>query len=293
MLARLSPQKRLVHAVAAWERVVAAVPGARLDIYGEGKERELVEAAIAERGLGEAIAMRGFDPGARDALWTSSALLLTSVFEGYPLSTLEAMARGCPVVTYDIRYGPREQVTDGVDGFVVADGDVDALAARVVELLRSPERVARMSAAARETARAPRQRRLPPPLGRGGRRRRRGGRAAAAREGGAARARAAGGERDRAARAARGPRAAGRARRHGGRWSSAGSRAGCATRSSSSPGSTRRRARCARCRSRCARGGGALRFTATAPLPAAPAALRLRLLWRAFAWERELRAAGD
>ena len=37
VLARLSPQKRLVHAVAAWERVVAALPGARLDIYGDGQ----------------------------------------------------------------------------------------------------------------------------------------------------------------------------------------------------------------------------------------------------------------
>src|SRR5215207_1121110 len=153
VLARLSPQKQLVHAVAAWEHVVAEVPGATLDIYGEGRERELVEAAIAERGLGAAIAMRGFDPGARESLWSSSALLLTSVFEGYPLSTLEAMARGCPVVAYDIRYGPREQITDGVDGFVVREGDVAALAARVVELLRSPELVARMSVAARATAR--------------------------------------------------------------------------------------------------------------------------------------------
>ena len=39
------------------------------------------------------------------------------------------------------------------------------------------------------------------------------------------------------------------------------------------------------------RGGGALRFTASAPLPGAPAALRLRLIWRAFAWEQELRPA--
>jgi hypothetical protein len=39
------------------------------------------------------------------------------------------------------------------------------------------------------------------------------------------------------------------------------------------------------------RGGGALRFTAAAPLPEAPAALRLRLLWRAFAWEHALRSA--
>ena len=47
---------------------------------------------------------------------------MTSSFEGYPLSTLESMSRGCPVVSYDIKYGPREQITDGVDGFLVPRG---------------------------------------------------------------------------------------------------------------------------------------------------------------------------
>ncbi len=84
------------------------------------------------------------------SLWTSSAFLLTSEYEGYPLSTLEAMSQGCPVVSYDIRYGPREQIDDGADGFVVAEGDEAALAERVIELLRTPELVQRMSAAARE-----------------------------------------------------------------------------------------------------------------------------------------------
>ena len=96
--------------------------------------------------------LRGFDPEAREALWTSSAFLMTSAFEGYPLSTLESMSRGCPVVSYDIKYGPREQITDGVDGFLVPAGDTELLAQRVIELLRSPELVQRMSVAARERA---------------------------------------------------------------------------------------------------------------------------------------------
>ena len=62
---------------------------------------------------------------------------MTSSFEGYPLSTLESMGRGCPVVSYDIKYGPREQITDGVDGFLVPPGDTELLAQRVIELLRS------------------------------------------------------------------------------------------------------------------------------------------------------------
>ena len=152
IVARLEAQKRLAHAIEAFERVVAEVPAARLDIYGDGSQREELQAEIDSRGLAAAVTLRGFDPRARDALWTSTAFLMTSSYEGYPLSTLESMGRGCPVISYDIKYGPREQITDGVDGFLVPAGDVELLAQRVVELLRSPERAARMSEAARATA---------------------------------------------------------------------------------------------------------------------------------------------
>jgi poly(glycerol-phosphate) alpha-glucosyltransferase len=149
-MARLESQKRLVHAVAAFRRVVQAVPEARLDIYGEGSQRATLETEIERSGLTEAVTLRGYDPQAREALWSASAFLMTSEYEGYPLSTLEAMSQGCPVVSYDIRYGPREQIRDGVDGFVVPEGDEAGLAERVIELLRSPELVQRMSVAARE-----------------------------------------------------------------------------------------------------------------------------------------------
>lgn len=149
-MARLETQKRLMHAISAFGRVVEAVPEARLDIYGEGSQRAKLEAAIERSGLTGSVTLRGYDPHAREALWRASAFVMTSEYEGYPLSTLEAMSQGCPVVSYDIRYGPREQIADGADGFVVPEGDEAALAERVVELLRSPELVQRMSAAARE-----------------------------------------------------------------------------------------------------------------------------------------------
>jgi poly(glycerol-phosphate) alpha-glucosyltransferase len=152
IVARLEGQKRLHEAIAAFEQVTRAVPAARLDIFGEGSQRERLQAAIDGAGLAGNVTLHGFHPEARDALWTASAFMLTSRFEGHPLSVLESMSRGCPVVSYDIKYGPREQITDGVDGFLVPAGDRDALARRVVELLRSPELVERMSAAARERA---------------------------------------------------------------------------------------------------------------------------------------------
>ena len=154
VVARLEGQKRLSHAVRAFERVVEEVPDARLEIYGDGTRLETTKDVIERLGLTGSVTMKGHDPHAREALWRSSAFLMTSKFEGYPLSTLESLSHGCPVVSYDIKYGPREQITDGVDGFLVEDGDTSAVADRVVQLLRDPDLVRRMGVAAREKAAA-------------------------------------------------------------------------------------------------------------------------------------------
>lgn len=152
VVARLEGQKRLSHAIKAFKRVVTEVPDARLEIWGSGSRGEGLQRFINRLGVQDSVTLRGHDPLARDALWRSSAMIMTSLFEGYPLSTLESLSHGCPVVSYDIKYGPREQLTDGVDGFLVAPGDTAALAERLITLLRDPALVARMSTAALETA---------------------------------------------------------------------------------------------------------------------------------------------
>ncbi|GAA3523916.1 hypothetical protein GCM10022234_20460 [Aeromicrobium panaciterrae] len=137
MIARLDGQKRIDRAIEAFDLVAAAVPEATLDVYGDGELRDELKARIDAARHGERMTLHGHDPHAREALWTASLFWLTSDFEGYPLSTLEAMSHGVPVVSMDMPYGPREQITDGVDGGLVPFGDVDALANRTVELLGS------------------------------------------------------------------------------------------------------------------------------------------------------------
>ena len=107
---------------------------------------------ISERGLDESVVLHGHDPNARHALRHASAFMMTSAYEGYPLSTLESMSYGCPVVSYDIKYGPREQIEDGVNGFLVPRRDIVAMADRVIELLESRDLSARIGAAALERA---------------------------------------------------------------------------------------------------------------------------------------------
>lgn len=148
IVSRFEPQKRLDRAIRVFARVVAERPQARLDVYGKGALGDSLAQLIADLDLGEYVRLRGWDPDARDSLWTSSGFLVTSAFEGYPLATLESLARGCPVVSYDIKYGPRDQITDGVDGFIVEEGDEQAMASRIVAMIDDPALVARLSDAA-------------------------------------------------------------------------------------------------------------------------------------------------
>jgi poly(glycerol-phosphate) alpha-glucosyltransferase len=67
-----------------------------------------------------------------------SYLLLSSTAEGSPLCVLEALAAGCLPIAYDIPFGPADVIRDGVNGFLVPAGDVEALAAKIVELHRMP-----------------------------------------------------------------------------------------------------------------------------------------------------------
>ena len=78
-----------------------------------------------------------------DLLSVSDVCALSSKAEGFSNAILEYMAAARPVVTTDVG-GAREAVEEGETGYVVAPGDDEAMAARVVELLRDPERARRM-----------------------------------------------------------------------------------------------------------------------------------------------------
>ncbi|MDN3495777.1 glycosyltransferase [Planococcus sp. APC 4015] len=153
MLNRLAPGKRVDHAVRAFAAVVAGVPEATLDIYGEGAERAALQALIDDLGLTAHVVLRGATDDPARALRAASAYLSTSAYEGQGLAIVEALVDGCPVVSYDAPYGPRELLSRG-GGVLVPDGDVDALAGAVVQVLTDPDLHHRLAVEAVQSARA-------------------------------------------------------------------------------------------------------------------------------------------
>ena len=82
------------------------------------------------------------------ALMQASVLALSSQYEGFAMVLLEAMSCGLPVVASDCRSGPAEIVTHGEDGFLVAPGDIEGMAAALDRLLSDPSLRDAMGAAA-------------------------------------------------------------------------------------------------------------------------------------------------
>lgn len=129
LVGRLSEQKQIDHAIKAMALVNNTQT--HLDIFGSGELRGELEEVIRDVGVGNTVKLRGHDPAAKSQFEKASFSVLSSLYEGQPLVILESMAAGCIPVAYDIKYGPESMITDGVDGFLVPAGDIQALAAAI------------------------------------------------------------------------------------------------------------------------------------------------------------------
>lgn len=155
-VARLTEKKGLREAVRAFSVVHQRLPGSRFDIVGDGPLRDELRDLVISLGLEHAITLHGAKtPSEVQRLLSEADLFcLPSVTapngdeEGLPISILEAMSTGIPVVsTY--HSGIPEAVTDAETGLLVAERDVAALAAAMEAVLSRPDLSARLVHAAR------------------------------------------------------------------------------------------------------------------------------------------------
>ncbi|WP_411954012.1 glycosyltransferase [Alkalibacillus sp. S2W] len=134
-VARLQPEKRIDEAIRAFRKVVDEIPDAKFLIYGKGKLEDDLKTLINELDLDENVSLCGYTNKPLEEYQKAACSILTSNFEGFGLVVLESLSVGTPVVSYNIKYGPDDIIRDQVDGMVVEQGDKDALAQGVIELM--------------------------------------------------------------------------------------------------------------------------------------------------------------
>jgi glycosyltransferase involved in cell wall biosynthesis len=119
-----------------------------LDLIGDGPLRGEMESLAAGLGLGARVRFRGQRSDVDQILADAQVSLLATNWEGFPLSILEAMRAGLPVVASSVG-GIDESVRDEENGYLVPRGDVDLLRDRIERLLASPDLRARMGISGR------------------------------------------------------------------------------------------------------------------------------------------------
>lgn len=146
-IGNFKPQKAPLDFVRMVAGVAASVPDARFVMVGEGPLRSSAEELAERLGLREKISFCGWWDDIPGLLAATRVSVMSSRHEGLPRAVVESLAAGVPVVATAVD-GTPEVVIDGVNGFLVPTGDVDALARNVVKLLTDSSLHARMTAAA-------------------------------------------------------------------------------------------------------------------------------------------------
>lgn len=152
MLGRLAPPKRQDLAVRAVARLRRDHPDAELWLVGDGPARHAVERVVADAEAADAVRLLGTRADVPELLAGAACVVLASDYEGAPLSVLEALAAGVPVVASRAG-GIPELVDDGRTGLLVPPDDVEALAAALAAVIGDAARARAMGEAGREEAR--------------------------------------------------------------------------------------------------------------------------------------------
>jgi glycosyltransferase involved in cell wall biosynthesis len=143
MVACFKPQKAPLDFISVAKRITETRPGIQFLLIGDGSLRPKVEGLIKKLSLEKKVILAGWRKDIPRILKTIDLLVLTSLWEGLPRVFPEAMASGLAIVATKVDGAP-EAIEEGVNGFLVAPGDIDGMVEKIITLLDEPERLKEM-----------------------------------------------------------------------------------------------------------------------------------------------------
>jgi glycosyltransferase involved in cell wall biosynthesis len=147
--ARFRPSKGVEYAVRAFAKTKKERPNTHLMIAGEGEQFDFLVTLAAELGVGESITFLGRRSDVPDLLSAADSMLLTSLNEGLPRISIEAMAAGKPVIATDVG-ATSEVVIDDETGILLQPKDVQAASDALIRLIDSSELRSRLGESGRQ-----------------------------------------------------------------------------------------------------------------------------------------------
>lgn len=138
-------QKQLYHIIEAvnFIRNEPSIQHWKFYFYGEGQDRQQLQERINEYNLGDVIKLKGLYSSLEEVMSSSDFLLLSSKYEGLPLSLIEGCMSGLPIVTYDCSPGIHSIVVDNYNGFIIEQGNIELFAQGILKLTNNPKRLKR------------------------------------------------------------------------------------------------------------------------------------------------------
>jgi glycosyltransferase involved in cell wall biosynthesis len=133
---RYSWQKGFDLLIKAWTKVNANHPDWLLDIYGGGNN-SLYQKMADDLDMSSSVTCHGPADNIYEKYTESSLFVLSSRYEGFGLVLVEAMGTGLPVVAFACPCGPRDVISDGVDGILVEAGNIEKLAEGICCLIEN------------------------------------------------------------------------------------------------------------------------------------------------------------
>ena len=149
---RYAYQKGFDLLLQSWKAVQKECPEWTLAVYGTGDRMPFMQLRD-ELGLDEEhCQLNGPTNSIQEEYMNSSIFVVSSRFEGLSMALLEAVSCGLPIVSFACPCGPRDVISDGVDGILVENGNVEALATSLIQLMQSPEKIKDMGNAIQQKA---------------------------------------------------------------------------------------------------------------------------------------------
>ena len=132
---RFNHEKRIDRLITAFSMIADKYPEWHVDIFGEGNEKDNLIRQIKDLKLESRVIIHEPTKSIYDEYKRSEMLVLCSEHEASPLVLVEAMACGVPCVSLDCPNGPREIISDGENGLLAKNGDVQDLSAKIEWLI--------------------------------------------------------------------------------------------------------------------------------------------------------------